>query len=198
MDHGVPPVTASTQTSKAMSGPPHLSNGSVQLMLSQANEKRTVTYDLFNSVEFTNGLVETRIKETRTDSASSSLEGTNSNDQKVKYGQDRLLIHTLEWYDDGTIGTRRVAPVGSLWSLPVCLGTRGSRGGDSRCENLLRLRGWHRLARFGAYRCALAQEVHGEETLGARTSSGCAAPVESKATQPGPPCGQHATREIDS
>ena len=34
--------------------------------------------------------------------------------------------------------------------------------------------GWHRLARFGAYRCALAQEVRRDETLSTRTSSGYA------------------------
>ena len=37
--------------------------------------------------------------------------------------------------------------------------------------------GWHRLARFGAYRCALAQEVFAREHVPARTSSGSAAPV---------------------
>ena len=36
--------------------------------------------------------------------------------------------------------------------------------------------GWHRLARFGAYRCALAQEVLFDKPLGIRTSFGCAAP----------------------
>ena len=38
-----------------------------------------------------------------------------------------------------------------------------------------------------AYRCALAQEGFAGERLAASTSSGFAAPVGSKATQPGPP-----------
>ncbi len=37
--------------------------------------------------------------------------------------------------------------------------------------------GWHRLARFGAYRCALAQEVCRDKPLVAETSFGYAAPV---------------------
>ena len=53
-----------------------------------------------------------------------------------------------------------------------------------------RYRRWHRLARFGAYRCALAQEVRWDETLDDRTSSGSATPVGSKqptwATPPSP------------
>ena len=47
--------------------------------------------------------------------------------------------------------------------------------------------GWHRLARCGAYLCALAQEVRSRYDSPEQTSSGSAAPVESKATQPGPP-----------
>ncbi len=40
--------------------------------------------------------------------------------------------------------------------------------------------GWHRLARLGAYRCALAQEVRYDAILDGRTSSGSATPVGSK------------------
>lgn len=40
--------------------------------------------------------------------------------------------------------------------------------------------GWPRLARFGAYWCALAQEVHWDEALDDRTSSGTATTVGSK------------------
>ena len=42
------------------------------------------------------------------------------------------------------------------------------------------LAGWHRLARSGAYLCALAQEVRYDVTLNHRTSSGSATPVGSK------------------
>ena len=37
--------------------------------------------------------------------------------------------------------------------------------------------GWHGLARLGAYRCALAQEVRRGKPRDTRTSFGCAAPV---------------------
>ncbi len=39
------------------------------------------------------------------------------------------------------------------------------------------LAGWHRLARFGAYRCALAQELCRDTPHATRTSFGCASPV---------------------
>ena len=61
-------------------------------------------------------------------------------------------------------------------------------GVASRSTNLRGSVGWHRLARFGAYLCALAQEVCSRYDSAENASSGCAAPVESKATQPGPPC----------
>ena len=37
--------------------------------------------------------------------------------------------------------------------------------------------GWNRLARFGAYRCAFAQEVRRDQPPDTKTSFGCAAPV---------------------
>ena len=67
-----------------------------------------------------------------------------------------------------------------------CGFTPGLSGTHSGKASIPDLAGWHRLARFGAYLCALAQEVTGRISRG-RTSSGCAAPVGSKATQPGPP-----------
>ena len=49
-------------------------------------------------------------------------------------------------------------------------------------------RGWHRLARFGAYLCALAREVRSRYDPPEQASSGDRHPGKSKATQPGPPC----------
>ncbi len=57
-----------------------------------------------------------------------------------------------------------VAQVGSLGSLPVCLGTRGDSGNTIRPKN----------------------------------SSGCAAPVDSKATQPGPRRGESCSPKQQS
>ena len=51
--------------------------------------------------------------------------------------------------------------------------------------SVLLIAGWHRLARLGAYRCALAQEVRWNEILGARTSSGDRRPGRLKAANRG-------------
>ena len=58
---------------------------------------------------------------------------------------------------------RGVATVGWLWSLPVCLGTRGSLERDSRCQNLLWLRRPGRLkaANRGQPAISLAHESWG-------------------------------------
>ena len=45
-------------------------------MLTQAIETRDVTYNLHSQIEFTNGVTQTRVRERRTDSATSLLEGT--------------------------------------------------------------------------------------------------------------------------
>ena len=79
---------------------------------------------------------------------------------------------------------RGVAPVGSLWSLPVCLGKRMFVGVDlsihelssatpsRHCGTTLRVvSGVAPVGRFGPTDVPAAQEVRGEETLGARTSS---------------------------
>ena len=71
--------------------------------------------------------------------------------------------------------------VTSNWNIPT-------GGGSSFPITMKWTAGWHRLARFGAYLCALAQEVRSRYDPPEHISSGCAAPVESKATQPGPPC----------
>ena len=67
-----------------------------------------------------------------------------------------------------------------LWAYRCASRTGGSMGRDSR--------GVAPVGRFGPTDVPAAPEVRWEETLGAKTSSGCAAPVGSKATQPGPPC----------
>ena len=79
---------------------------SAALVLTQAMETRDVTYDLHNQIEFTNGVTQTTVQETRTDSASSLLDGTSATEH-VQYAQNRWHRKTLSGSDDGNTATRR-------------------------------------------------------------------------------------------
>ena len=91
----------------------------------------------------------------------------------------RNLLSTIA-YGGGNIDIRTYDAGGRLSSETL---------GNGQVVTRTYLAGWHRLARSGAYLCALAQEVRYDATLNHRTSSGSATPVGSKqptgATLPG-------------